>query len=117
MRAIDVVRNEAVKLLRVSRIDQPEAALLAPEQAYFLRENLKLKLLNVRMGLLARQFESARSDAAAATFALNRYFDPAARRTQQVANTLSQVQSQLKVVELPRADETLAALATAAAGR
>jgi hypothetical protein len=30
---------------------------------------------------------------------------------------LSQVQSQLKVVELPRADETLAALATAAAGR
>ncbi|KQP14292.1 uroporphyrinogen-III C-methyltransferase [Pseudorhodoferax sp. Leaf267] len=117
LRALEVVRAESFKLLRVSRIDQPEAALLAPEQSYFLRENLKLKLLNVRMGLLARQFESARSDAAAAAFSLHRYFDPAARRTQQVAGTLSQVQAQLKAVALPRVDETLSALATAAAGR
>jgi uroporphyrin-III C-methyltransferase len=117
LRAWDVVRMEAGKLLRVSRIDQPEAALLAPEQSYFLRENIKLKLLNVRMGLLARQFQSARADAAAAAFSLNRYFDPAARRTQQVAGTLSEVQAQLKVVDVPRMDETLSALATAAAGR
>ena len=117
LRALEVVRAESFKLLRVSRIDQPEAALLAPEQSYFLRENLKLKLLNARMGLLARQFESARADTAAAAFALHRYFDPAARRTQQVAGALAQVQAQLKVVELPRVDETLSALATAAAGR
>lgn len=116
-RALELVRVESAKLLRVSRIDAPEAALLAPEQSYFLRENLKLKLLNVRMGLLARQFESARADAAAAASSLHRYFDPGARRTQQVVGTLSQIQSQLKVVELPRVDETLAALATAAAGR
>ncbi|WP_326536437.1 uroporphyrinogen-III C-methyltransferase [Pseudorhodoferax sp.] len=117
LRAWQLVRAEATRLVRVSRIDQPEAALLAPEQAYFLRENLKLRLLNVRMGLLARQFPSARADAAAAAFALHRYFDPAARRTQQFANTLSEVQAQLKSVELPRVDETLTALATAAAGR
>ncbi|HVR49590.1 MAG TPA: uroporphyrinogen-III C-methyltransferase [Pseudorhodoferax sp.] len=116
-RAWQLARAEAQRLLRVSRIDQPEAALLAPDQAYFLRENLKLRLLNVRMGLLARQFPSARADASAAAYALHRYFDPAARRTQQFANTLSDVQSQLKSVELPRVDETLAALSTAAAGR
>lgn len=117
LRAWQLVRAEAVRLMRVSRIDQPEAALLAPDQAYFLRENLKLRLLNTRMGLLARQFPSARADAAAAAFMLHRYFDPAARRTQQFANTLSDVQAQLKSVDLPRVDETLAALATAAAGR
>jgi uroporphyrin-3 C-methyltransferase len=117
LRAWQLVRAEAVRLMRVSRIDQPEAALIAPDQAYFLRENLKLRLLNVRMGLLARQFPSARADAAGAAFALHRYFDPAARRTQQFATTLSEVQAQLKSVELPRVDETLAALATAAAGR
>ena len=108
---------EARKLVRVSRIEQPEAALLSPEQSFFLRENLKLKLLNARLGLLARQTESARSDLAVAQTALNRYFDPAARRTQTAASQLQQAQAQLRAVELPRIDETLAALTTAAAGR
>ena len=109
--------DEARGLLRVSRIDQPDAALLAPEQAFFLRENLKLKLLNARLGLLSRQTASARSDLAAAGASLAKYFDPASRRTQAAAQLLQQVQSQMKSSELPRLDETLAALATAAAGR
>jgi uroporphyrin-3 C-methyltransferase len=50
-----VLREEARNLVRVSRIDNPEAVLLSPEQTFFLRENLKLKLLNARLGLLARQ--------------------------------------------------------------
>ena len=112
-----MVRDEARSLVRVSRIDQPEAILLAPEQTFFLRENLKFKLLNARLGILARQFESARSDLAAATAALNKYFDPASRRTQNVASTLQQAQASMKAAELPRLDETLSALATAAAGR
>ena len=112
-----VVLDEARGLVRVSRIDQPEAALLAPDQAFFLRENLKLKLLNARMGVLARQLDSARADLTAATAALNRYFDPASRRTQSAATVLQQVQASMKVAELPRPDETLSALATAAAGR
>ncbi|MEO7129147.1 MAG: uroporphyrinogen-III C-methyltransferase, partial [Rhodoferax sp.] len=116
-RALDVLHVEARNLLRVSRIEQPEAMLLSPQQSFFLRENLKLKLLNARLGLLARQIASARSDLAAASVALNRYFDPAARKTQAVARLLQQVQSQMKTVELPRIDDTLGALATAAAGR
>ncbi|MDD2178830.1 uroporphyrinogen-III C-methyltransferase [Acidovorax sp. D2M1] len=116
-RSWEVVRDEARSLVRVSRIDQPEAILLAPEQTFFLRENLKFKLLNARLGVLARQFESARADLAAATAALNKYFDPASRRTQNVASTLQQAQASMKAAELPRLDETLSALATAAAGR
>ena len=116
-RAWEVVRDEARNLVRVSRIDQPEAALLAPEQSFFLRENLKLKLLNARLGVLARQFDSARADLAAATAALNKYFDPASRRTQAAAAVLQTAQASMKAAELPRLDETLSALATAAAGR
>ena len=116
-RSWDVVRDEARGLVRVSRIDQPEAILLAPEQTFFLRENLKLKLLNARLGVLARQFDSARADLAAATAALNKFFDPASRRTQSVATILQQAQASIKAADLPRLDETLAALATAAAGR
>ncbi|GAB3667064.1 uroporphyrinogen-III C-methyltransferase [Ramlibacter alkalitolerans] len=113
----DAVLDDARSLVRVSRIDQPEAMLLAPEQAFFLRENLKLKLLNVRLSLLARQNDAARNDVAAATGALHKYFDPASRRTQAVATQLQQVQAQVRSAELPRIDETLAALVTAGAGK
>ena len=116
-RGWEVVRDEARGLLRVSRIDQPEAILLAPDQAFFLRENLKLKLLNARLGVLARQTDSARADLVAASAALNKYFDPASRRTQSAATVLQQAQAHMKASELPRPDETLSALATAAAGR
>lgn len=115
--AVHAVREEARKLLRVSRIEQPEAALLSPEQSFFLRENLKLRLLNARLGLLSRQTDTARADLASAGTWLGKYFDPASRKTQAAAQLLQQIQSQLKTSELPRLDETMAALATAAAGR
>lgn len=117
LRGWEVVRDEMRNLVRVSRIDQPEAILLAPDQTFFLRENLKLKLLNARLGVLARQFDSARADLTAATAALNKYFDPASRRTQNAASVLQQAQATMRTAELPRLDETLSALATAAAGR
>lgn len=114
---LQVVRDEAKSLLRVSRIEQPEAALLSPEQSFFLRENLKLKLLNARLGLLARQIDSSRADLSAASLSLGKYFDANSRKTQTAAALLLQVQGQMKALQLPRVDETLAALTTAAAGR
>jgi uroporphyrin-III C-methyltransferase len=116
-RALADIRDEARSLVRVSRVDQPEAVLLAPEQGFFLRENLKLKLLNARLALLARQTDSARSDVGAAQASLRKYFDASSRKTQVALSLAQQVQSQLRAVELPRIDETLAVLATAAAGR
>jgi uroporphyrin-3 C-methyltransferase len=111
------LRDEAHKLLRVSRIDQPEAALLSPEQAFFLRENFKLRLLNARLGLLSRQTASARADLQTASVWLGRYFDQSSRRTQAASQLLQQVQAQIKTSELPRLDDTMTALVTAAAGR
>ena len=116
-RALDTLREEARKLLRVSRIDQPEAALLSPEQSFFLRENLKLRLLNARLGLLSRQTDTARADLQSASLWLGKYFDQTSRKTQAATQLLTQVLSQLKTSELPRLDDTMAALATAAAGR
>ncbi|MBS0466488.1 MAG: uroporphyrinogen-III C-methyltransferase [Proteobacteria bacterium] len=111
------VLDQTRGLVRVRRVDQADAMLLAPDQAFFLRENLKLKLLNARMGLLARRMDSARADIAAATSALNKYFDPASRRTQSAATALQQLQEHMKTTELPQLDDSFAALATAAAGR
>jgi uroporphyrin-III C-methyltransferase len=103
--------------VRVSRIDKPEAALLTPEQSFFVRENLKLKILNARLGLLARQIDSSRADLVAANATLTQYFDASSRKTQTATALVTQVQSQMKALELPRVDDTYAALTTAAAGR
>jgi uroporphyrin-III C-methyltransferase len=111
------VRDEARGLVRVSRVDAPEAALLSPEQSFFVRENLKLKILNARLGLLARQSDASRADLQQAATSLSRYFDATARNTLQAQGLVLQIQSQLKATEVPRVDDTLAALATAAAGR
>jgi uroporphyrin-3 C-methyltransferase len=104
-------------LVRVSRIDRPEASLLAPEQSYFLRENLKLRLLNARLALLTRHHEAARQDLTQVQHDLERYFDAGSRRGLAAQAALRQVLADSKQIELPRIDETLAALATAAAGR
>ena len=104
-------------MVRVSQIDTPEAALLSPEQGFFVRENFKLKLLNARLGLLSRQIDSARTDLEVAEDALIKYFDRHARKSQAAAALLQQVQVQMRNLQLPRIDETLSVLATAAAGR
>ena len=105
------------ELVRVSRIDRPEAALLAPEQVFFLRENIKLRLLNARLGLLARQMEQAQSDLLSTEQALQRYFDRNDARVEGALKSLSQLRVEVSKSELPRPDESLAALATAAGGR
>lgn len=109
--------QEIRSLVRVSHIDHPEAALVAPEQAYFLRESLKLRLLNARLSLLSRQFDLAQGDLAQAQAMLDRYFDHGSRRVVAASDLLRQVAQQGRQLALPRPDETLAALATAAAGR
>lgn len=116
-RVVMSVRNEMRALVRVSRIDRPEAVLLTPEQTFFLRENLKLKLLGVRTAMLARQPEQARAELASVSTSLNRYFDPGSRRVQMAATQLQQLQSLVRAAAPARIDETLAALTTAAAGR
>ena len=111
------VATELRALVRVTQIDHPEAMLVTPEQQFFLRENLKLRLLNARLALLSRQFETAQSDIRDAQAALSRYFDRNSKRVAGVTELLRQVSAQARQTSVPRPDETLAALATAAAGR
>ena len=111
------VGEQLMGLFRVSRIDTPEAVLLSPEQGFFLRENLKLKLLNARLGLLARQQDAVRTDLQALIQAVRRYASPDARKTQQLLNLLEQCQQQVRSIELPRLEASTTALATLATGR
>lgn len=109
-------REEARDLLRVSRIEDADAMLMAPEQAFFVRENLKLKLLNARLAVLARQYDAARADINTAQATLAKYFDSNSRRTHQMQAVLTQLYSHMQATKQPAMDDTLTALSTAASG-
>jgi len=115
--ATERVWSEARSLVRVTRIDHPDAMLLAPEQSFFVRENLKLRLLNARLALLSRQFGTAQGDMQVAQASLDRYFDRSAKRTVLAGELIRQVMGQARQVTVPRPDDTLAALTAASAGR
>lgn len=114
---LEQVWAEARSLVRVTRIDVPEAMLVAPDQAFFLRENLKLRLLNARLALLSRQFDIAQSDLRDAQSALERYFERSSRRVTTAIEGVKQISTQARTVAVPRPDATLAAITAAAAGR
>jgi len=111
LNGLGVAWAELRGLVRITRINNPEAVLSSPEQQYFLRENLKLRLLNARLALLSRQFDVAQLDLQDAQLTLQRYFDPSSRRVGSTVELLRQVGQLSRQVSLPRPDETLAALA------
>ena len=103
-------------LLRVSQIDHPQGVLISPEQAFFVRENLKLRLLNARMALLARQVDTAKADTAVVQKEINQYFDLHQKNTAVAIALLQSIQVSLKQLQLPTLSESLTALAQAQAG-
>lgn len=109
--------QEAQALVRITRIRQPDAILIAPDQTFFLRENLKLRLLNARLALLSRQTNSAVADLQVAQAALDKYFDSQSRKTQLLQSLLADVAAQSPQTQVPRPDDTLASLAALAGGR
>ena len=99
------------KLVRIERMDQPELPLLEPEQAYFLRENLKLRLLAARIALLQHDEAIYRTDLQLAVDWLKHYFntqDPAGRNA---LNALEQLSSSRISIEIPDIAASLNAVA------
>jgi uroporphyrin-3 C-methyltransferase len=98
------------ELVRIQNMDRPDLPLLAPTQAYFLRENLKLRLLGARLALLAHDEKSFRTDLRAARDWLARYYD---MRDKAVANAVAAVRqlhdSQIGI-ELPDVAASLEAV-------
>ena len=75
------VWREIRQLIVVRRVESPEPPLLAPTQAYFLRENLRLRLLSARLALLTRDARAYRDDLQASQAWIKRYFDTRSART------------------------------------
>ena len=104
--------DEIRQLIRVRRVDTPEALMLSPREAYFTRENLKLRLLNARLALLSRNETAFRSDLETVQDALNKYFDTRARSTQAAQSALRQLQGNNLAIDMPTLADSLNAVRT-----
>jgi uncharacterized protein HemX/uroporphyrinogen-III synthase len=104
------VWNELRQLVVVRQVGNAEPPLLPPSQAYFVRENLKLRLLNARLSLLARNEAGYREDLRTAQRWIQRYFDPRSKQTADALNQLKQLSSTTVSFELPSITESLEAV-------
>ena len=109
-RVLTGVWDDMKQLVRIQNMQKSDAALLAPSQAYFLRENLKLRLLNARQALLARDVARLRSDLETAGAWMARYYDTRAKTTAVALAGLKQLAAGGMNVELPTINESLAAV-------
>ncbi|MFZ4537421.1 uroporphyrinogen-III C-methyltransferase [Propionivibrio sp.] len=102
--------SELRSLVRIQRFDRDEPALLAPGQAFFLRENLKLRLLNARLALLAHDQWTFRNEIKQAHFWVDRYFDGRDKSVQTAEESLKQLAATEINIELPNLNESLSAI-------
>jgi uroporphyrin-3 C-methyltransferase len=102
--------KELRALVVVRKIEAPEPPLLAPSQAYFVRENLKLRLLNARVGLLARNEAGYREDLRVAQAWIQRYFDARSKAGQAALGQLKALSASRISFEPPSLAESLDAV-------
>lgn len=104
------VWGELKQLVVVRQINAPEPPLLPPSQAYFVRENLRLRLLNARLSLLTRDEAGYREDLRAAQAWIRRYFDARAKPAADALAQLKQLSSASISFEMPNISESLDAV-------
>lgn len=102
--------DEVKGLVRIQRLDRTEPVLLAPGQRFFLRDNLKLRLLNARLALFSRDQWTFRRDLKTAQDWMGRHFDADDKRVQGALTTLKQLSAADINIQVPNLNESLAAL-------
>jgi uroporphyrin-3 C-methyltransferase len=109
--------TEVKSLVRVEVADRPAAPLVPPQQQYFLRENLRLRLLTARVALLSHDDAAFKSDVTAANAWIKQYFDTRTKAVQALTATLTQLAAIPMPTELPDVAASLTALRTVKAAR
>jgi uroporphyrin-3 C-methyltransferase len=102
--------GELKQLVTVRRMNAAEPPLLPPDQAYFVKQNLRLRLLNARLSLLARDEAGYREDLRAAQAWLREYFDVQAKPVADALALLKQLSSATIAFEMPTISESLQAV-------
>ncbi len=104
------VWQELRSLVRIENTQQEEMPLLSPTQTFFLRENLKLRLLSARLALLSRDEASFQRELATAQAWTKRYFDTKSKETSQTLIALQKLAASSIAVSVPDISGSLEAV-------
>jgi uroporphyrin-3 C-methyltransferase len=85
--------SEIKQLVRIRRLDHPDMVLLEPSQTYFLRQNLKLRLLSARLAVLQRDEATYRTDIAASRQWIGQYFNRNDELTRSMLQDLKELEA------------------------
>lgn len=110
------LQQEFGDLVRIREVDTPEALLLNAQQQQLVRQQLKLRLLAARQGLLTRNDRLYRADLAQAQELVNRYYDTRQTAAATLLLQLKQLASAPLSVDLPQVSDSIAALAALRGG-
>ena len=113
---LDQAQQELSKMVRVTRVDAASPVMVAPEQSYFLTQNLRLTLMNARLSLLARDLPAYAADLQQAREWLQEHFVGDARSVQAMAAALRELSELPALTEPVSIDGSRRALAAIAAG-
>jgi uroporphyrin-III C-methyltransferase len=102
--------DEARQLVRIENMHTQDMPLLSPTQAFFLRENLKLRLLSARLALLSRDEAGFLHDLQAAQEWVARYFDVKSATGKTAVTVLQKLRASHIRIELPDISDSLDAL-------
>ena len=108
-RLLDSITGVWRDAIRIERYDQP-VTVISPDQAFFLRQNLRLRLLDARLALLQREQILFRADLSAVADALQQHFDSKRPDTQAALAALRDMQRLSLNVDLPSLSESLSAV-------
>jgi uroporphyrin-3 C-methyltransferase len=102
--------QEVKQLVRIENTGKNEIPLLPPNQEFFLRENLKLRLLSARLALLSRDEDSYRQELKTAQLWTARYFDAKSNGGMRMQDELKKLAASDISIELPDISTSLQAV-------
>src|SRR5574340_336981 len=109
-RLLREIVQEMKQLVRIESTGKAEIPLLPPDQEFFLRENLKLRLMSARLALMSRDEESFRQELKTAQLWTARYFDSRSGDGTRMLAGLKKLASSSIRVELPDISPSLQAV-------
>jgi uroporphyrin-3 C-methyltransferase len=92
---------EVKQLVRIENTGLTQIALLPPKQEFFLRENLKIRLVSARLALLSRDEDSYKQEIKTAKQWATRYFDVKSEEGTRLINELDTLFAASINIELP----------------
>ncbi|MDO8262927.1 MAG: uroporphyrinogen-III C-methyltransferase [Gallionella sp.] len=109
-RLLREIVQEMKQLVRIENTGKAEIPLLPPDQEFFLRENLKLRLMSAHLALMSRDEESFRQELKTAQLWTARYFDGKSYEGVRMLTGLKKLALSSIRVELPDISPSLQAV-------